>query len=197
LSGRHSRRGEVAVHDLVDQADLERLVGPDRIAAHDHRERLRHADHAGQALRPARAGQDAELDLGQAEARGLRAHPIVAGERHLEAAAERGAVDRRHHRLGRALDQVEHLVQARLLRRLAELGDVGAGNERAPRARNHDRGDIAVRGGLLEAVAQALAHVLAERVDRRIVHGEHRDAAAAIEVDGLADGGHGLLLVER
>ena len=65
----HARRRQVTVDDLVDQADLERLVGADRIAAHDHLERLLRAHHARQPLRPARAGQEAELHLGQAEAR--------------------------------------------------------------------------------------------------------------------------------
>jgi hypothetical protein len=190
----HPGRGEIAVHDLVDQADLQRLVRPDRIAAHDHGQRLGHPDHARQPLGAARARQDAELHLGQAEARGLHAHAVVAGQRHLEPAAQRGAVDRGHHRLGRALDQIEHLVQPGLLRRFAEFGDVGARNKGAPRARDHDRRDARIGRGLLEAIPQTLAHVLAERVDGRIVDGEHGHAAAAIEINGLTDGCHGLLL---
>src|SRR5438067_1941662 len=80
----NARRGEVAVHDLVDEADLERFVGADRIAAHDHRQGLLRADYARQPLRAAGAGQQAELHLGQSEARVLHADAIVTRERHLE-----------------------------------------------------------------------------------------------------------------
>jgi hypothetical protein len=47
--------------------------------------------------------------------------------------------------------------------------------------------------GLPEAVPQALPHVLAQGVHRRVVDGQHGHAAAALEIDGLADRCHGLL----
>ena len=50
---------------------------------------------------------------------------------------------------------------------------------------------------LLDAVVQPLAHVLAERVDGRVVDGEHGHAAAAVEIDGLGDGCHGCFLSIR
>jgi hypothetical protein len=67
------------------------------------------AGDARQPLRPAGAGQQAELDLGHAELRVGHRDPIMAAERDLEPAAERGAVDRRDHRLGAILDRVDHL----------------------------------------------------------------------------------------
>src|SRR5205823_7306557 len=59
-------------------------------------------------------------------------------ERHFKTAAERGAVDRGHDRLRRILHDGQHLMQTGRLRRLAEFGDVGAGDEGAPRASQHD-----------------------------------------------------------
>ena len=49
----------------VEQAELLGARGADRLARRDHLERRPHADQARQPLRAARAGQQAELDLGQ------------------------------------------------------------------------------------------------------------------------------------
>ena len=48
-------------------------------------------DQAGQPLRAAAAGDDAEQDLGLTEHGPLRRDPVVAGQRQLAAAAERVA----------------------------------------------------------------------------------------------------------
>src|SRR4030095_11843214 len=76
-------------------------------------------------------------------------------------------------------------------RRLAELRDVGARDERAPGAGDDDRAHRRVVERLLHALVQPLADMLAERVDRGVVHGQHRDATTAVEIDGLGDGCHG------
>ncbi len=60
---------------------------------------------ARQSLRAARPGKQSELHLRQPEFGRLHRHPVVARERDLETAAERGAVNRRDHRLRRVLDQ--------------------------------------------------------------------------------------------
>ena len=90
---------QVALHDLVDQADFLGLRGGDRIAGGDHVERRLDADDARHALRAAGAGEDAELHLGKAELRRRHRDAIVAAERDFEPAAQRGAVDRDHDRL--------------------------------------------------------------------------------------------------
>src|SRR5262249_17686117 len=183
--------GEITVHDLVDEAVAEGLVSADRITAHDHRERLLRADDAWQALRAASAGQKAELHLAEPAPPGLHADAIVAGEGHLEAAAERGAVNGGDDGLRRALDEVEHRVEPRLRGRLAEFRDVGARDEGPPGARDDDRLDVLVGDGLLHPIVEAAPHVLAERVDGRVVDGQHGHAAAPVEVDGFRDLRHG------
>src|SRR3989475_10383835 len=106
-----------------------------------------------------------QLHLGQAEAGALHADAVVTGERDLETAAEGRAVDGGHDGLRRALDQIQHRVERRLRGWLAELGDVGAGDEGAPGADDDDGLHAAVGRRLLDPRVQSLAHVLAERVD--------------------------------
>ena len=125
---------QIALDDLVDQARRERVLRRDRIAGQDHRQRLLDADEPRQALRAARARDQAELDLGQAEPRAGRRDAEMAAQRELEPAAERRAVHRRDGRLRHLVERRDHVDQARRLRRLAELGDVGAGDEGASRA---------------------------------------------------------------
>ena len=93
--------------------------------------------------------------------------PVVAGERDLEAAAERRAVDRRDERLAALLHAVEPLVRAArdrlgLLRRHPDdLVEVGAGDERVGLGAREDAGDdrlvvldlLHERPGLLEHLA--------------------------------------------
>jgi hypothetical protein len=63
----------------------------------------------------------------------------VACQRDFETAAERGAVNCGNNRLRRVLHQDKHFGETRGVRRLAELGDVGAGDEGAAAAGQHDR----------------------------------------------------------
>ena len=131
--------------------------GADRVAGDDHPQRLFRADQARQALGPAGAGQQAELDLGQADPRRRRGDPEMAGERHLEAAAQRRAVQRRDDRLRHRLDLGDDLAEARGLRRLAEFGDVGAGEKGAPGAGDDDRldGRVVARPGAAPCASPA------------------------------------------
>ena len=72
----------------------------------------------------------------------------MAHQRHFEAAAERGAVDGGDHRLRTALERALDLGKRCALRRLAELGNVGAGDKGAARADQDDRFDRRVGGRL-------------------------------------------------
>src|SRR5437867_1621025 len=146
---------------------------------------------ARETLGATSTGKETQLDLWKPEARRLHADSVMAGERDLEAAAERGAVDGGDDRLRALLDQRQDFVEAGLFRRLAELRDVGAGDERPPGAGDDDGADRRVGGRPRDAVVETLTHVLAQRVDGGIVDGEHGDAAPAVQVDGLGDGCHG------
>ena len=83
------------------------------IALEQELQRVSRRHHARDALGAAGAGEQPDLDLGQAEA-GLAVvggDAVVAGEAKLEAAAERGAVDRRDERLAAGLDAPVELRQ--------------------------------------------------------------------------------------
>ena len=100
-----------------------------------HVERFRHADEPRQPLRALGAGDDAERHFGQADLRAGDGHAVVAGHGQLQAAAERGAVDRHDDRLGAVFDAREEIVQigsaaSASQRQRFEGPDVGAGDER-------------------------------------------------------------------
>ena len=103
-------------------------------------------------------------------------------------AAERGAVDRGDHRLVARLHRVERVGQARPLRRLAELGDVGPGEERAPVAAYDDSLDRVVGQGGLDRLLEPGADRLAERVDGRVVRHDDKHLAVAVSGDRVAHG---------
>jgi len=174
---RHRRRGEIALDDGVDQAGLERLCDRHRIAREYHRHRLVEADEARQPLGAAGARDQAELDLGQPQPRARRRHPEMAAERDFEAAAERRAVQGGDHRLGARLDRFDHVDGGGLSCRLAEFADVGAGNEGAPGADDHDRGNTGVRLCPRHQVDKTGPQREIQRIDGRIVDGDDRDVA--------------------
>ena len=100
-------------------------------------------------------------------------------------------MDRRDDRLGRVLDR-------RRARRagwggcggLPNSRDVGAGDEGAPGADQHDRLDARVRVRRLDALLDALPHARRQRVDRRRIEGDRRDFAVDRDSGHGVDGGH-------
>ena len=91
-------------HDLVGEADGERLLGVDEATAEDDLLGARGADEARQALRAAGARDDAEEDLRLAELRVVGDDAEVARQGELAASAEGVAGDRGDDRLGDARD---------------------------------------------------------------------------------------------
>ena len=91
-----AREQRLAVGEPADdESDLDGLVDADAPSGVDELLRAGEADRSGQTNRAAEAGDETELHLGLAEARGICRVDEVAGERELEAAAEREAVDAR------------------------------------------------------------------------------------------------------
>ena len=151
------------------------------------------ADHAGEALGAAAAGDDPERDLRLAEERRLGGDDHVAGERQLAAAAERVAGDRRDQR---RLDRGDAAPEAgrRVVERLGEgaLGhrpDVGAGGEDLLGAGDHDAAHLGVGVEPLELGGDLLHHLRRERVARlRPVQPQQRDVEVVDR--GLDVAGH-------
>jgi hypothetical protein len=168
----------------VDQAERQRFLRARMAAAEHEFQRGLHADEARRALRAARAGQQAQRHFGQAQLGGGRGQAVVRGQRHFQPAAERGAVDGGDHRLGAVLDLQAGLGQRGLLRRLAELADVRAGDEVAARADDQHRLGRAVGLGRVDGGHEAAAHIHAQGVDGRVVDGHHEHVAMTLEGDG-------------
>ena len=106
---------------LVDEAHVLGHERTDLLALEQHLQGVAGLHQAGDALGPACAGEQPDLDLGQADA-GLRVvgqHPVVTGERELEGAAEADAVHRRREGLAAGLELAED--QGELARFLEEV----------------------------------------------------------------------------
>ncbi len=107
----------------------------------------------------------------------------MAGQRNLEAAAERRAVDRGNDRLRRAFHQAQHFGETGRLRRLAEFGDVGAGDEGTAGAGQHDALHLRVIDRALHALEDAAAHRGAERIHGRAVNRDDGNIVMTFELD--------------
>ena len=177
-----------ALDDLVDEADPLRLRGADGIAADDHLQRFGYADEAGQPLRAAGPRENPELDLGKTALRVTGRDPVVAPERHLEPAAEGRPVEGGDDGLRAGFQARDDRVEPGILRRLAELRDVGARDERASGPRDDHRAHVGVGERALERFDQPLAHGMAERVDRRIVHHDEPNGAPLLQTHDFAHG---------
>ena len=167
---------QVALDHGVDKAKLQGFARPHRLAGHDDLQRSLAADEARQPLGAARAGHEAALDLGQAKlGRGQR-HARMAGQRHLQPAAQRAAMDGGDNGDLAVLDRVEHLGQRGRLAGLVELGHFGAGGEHPPRADQHN-GPRPLTRAALNAGQQPRAHASAQGVDWRIGNPQHMHVA--------------------
>ena len=154
-----------------------------------HFHRLRLADEAGQPLRAAGAGDDAELDLGLAEFGGVGGEDEIAHHREFAAAAEREARHRGDDRLAQprdvlpARDEVleEDIGEALVL----HLLDVGAGGEGLLRAGQHDRADRPRSPS--NASSAALSSSISARVERverlRPIEPDQPDPAMRLDED--------------
>ncbi|MCY1207008.1 hypothetical protein D9M72_185920 [compost metagenome] len=189
-----TQRGVVG--QQVDQAHLRRSAGRHVRARGDHLQRLFRAHDTRQPLGAARPGQQAEIDFRQPALCRARGDAVMAHQRQLQPAAERGAVDSGHHRLGRVLDHGLHLCQRRARRRLAKLGDVRARDKGLAGADQHHGLDRIVGKCARHAVADAAAHGGGQCIDGGRVEGQDGDVGVHREVGHGVDGGHGSVLLD-
>ena len=156
------------------------------------------ADEARQALGSAEPGDDAELDLGLAEARGIGGEDEVAHHRQLAPAAERVAGDGGDDRLAAAEEGLRLGRQEILAEHIHEpLGlhvlDVGAGREGLLVAGQDHRADGLVAIERAERGAE-LAHQLRIQGVEHVgaIEGDQPHPVAGFDADGRI--GHGSLL---
>ena len=171
-------------NDLVHQAELARLRGPDRVPGQDEVEGGLDADEPRQPLGAAGAREEAELHLGEPELGPgrVRGHPAPAGQRPFQAPAEAGPVDGGDHRLGEEGESIEPVLS--LAGGLLAVGDGAEGAEPL-----HVRADDEVllrRGeddGLHRLVASEPLQLLAEL-------GPHRRGERVHRLTGKIEGDH-------
>ena len=183
FSGKGFAAGGRTLDDFLDQPVLQRFRGADRVTADDHLDRQFRTDRARQPLGATGARQQAEFDLGQAEPCLFGGDAEMTGERYFETAAERGAVYSGDDRLRRVLHRHQHFMQAGRLRRLAEFGDVGAGDEGAAAAGQHDGLHLGIGDRRLHAFENTAAHGGAQRVDGRTVDRDDGNDVTTLELD--------------
>ena len=137
-------------------------------------------------MRPTATRQQTDLDFRQPHLGTRRRDPIMASKRVLQAAAERRAVDGRDDGFLAAFDENTGRLFRLLVgvRRLAEIADVRTGDERTPLAGNHHRFHGIVLKRRFQMLGKIEANARTQRIHRRIVDGEQRDAIAYFIVDG-------------
>ena len=177
--------------NLVDQAGLLGLgrLEPGALTQHLH-ERLLDAEHAHGAGNATTAGQQAQRDLGQADlaALGVGGDAVMAGQRDLQAAAERRAVDGGDDGLAQGLqrtqvaldsfDGVEGLTGV-LRSEVDHALQVTAGEEGLLGAGDDDAGDRILFGDkAFDGVVHRFGVMLVHHVGRagRIVQRQRDDA---------------------
>ena len=104
VAGRAAAKAGKRGHDAADQAGALGFLCVHHAAREDHVHGLGLAHGAGQALRAARVGDDAQLDFRLAEFGVVGGNDEVAHHRQLAAAAQREAADGGNHGLANAAD---------------------------------------------------------------------------------------------
>jgi hypothetical protein len=174
-------------HDLVDEPDAQRLLGPHLPSRQDHLLGPTRPDQTGQPLRAAAAGNDAEEDLGLAEHGPFGRDAHVAGQSQLAPSAERVPRDGSDGHARDRGDGVESAAERAAdqagLAFAAELGDVGAGSEEPIASGEDDRTGRPGRelpGDRLELAQQSGG----QGVHLRVVESDHGDAVVIpLQVD--------------
>ena len=165
----------------MDEAHLLGRGGADLVALEQHLQGVRRRHQPRDALRAAAAGEQADLDFRQADARlvAVGDDAVVAGERQLEAAAHADAVDRRGERLARGLQLAKD--QRELARAVVEephrrLLAFGFGDARVFLAHALQHGQVRAAG---EAVLGRSEHraldggILRDMIDDLADFGDH------------------------
>ena len=178
-------------HDAGDEARALGFGGVHHPAGQAHLHRLGLADRAGQALRSAHAGRDAELDLGLAELRAVGGDDEVGHHRQLAAAAQREAGDRGDPRLaGRRDLSPSRRRNCRRYIAAKPWSDISLMSAPAAKALSLPVSTaqrwLSSASKAAKASISSAEHLAVQRVQRlRAVERDQRDRAALFDQDGF------------
>ena len=170
----------ITVEQFIDNVMFPGVSGVDGLAGDNHLQGLGHTGQTGQALGAARARQQPELDLRQADLGIAAGDSIMATQGHFQASAQGRAVNHRDTGFVALFIGVDHFRQARRLGRLAELLDISPGNESAASAQQHQHLGLRVDLALMQGAQQTFTRGLTEGIDRRVVQGDQCNLALAL-----------------
>ncbi len=173
-----------AFDDGIDEPERPRLLRADRLGRENQVEAPLHADQPRQALRAARARNDAQGDFRQAQPRVGSGQPIVTGQRQFQPTAEHGAVHGHHHGNALILEASPERAVFGFLGGAGEFADIRTGKIGLARTSQQHRAGLGATFDLVERGVEIGAHARRDGIDRRIVGGDHGDAIAARESDG-------------
>ena len=180
---RLSRRG-----DLRDEPEAVRFVRVDAVTKQGELLRPSGSEEAHEAMRAARAREDAERHLREAEDGRLVCDAEVGGQRELEGGAEAVAVDRDERGDGERREELVDRSRPPVVGHdragvaVGELGDVGARGERSALASQHERPAVACCP--FELRRERSLHVGGDRVQLLgAVEPEDADVVHAVDVD--------------
>ena len=173
---------------LVDYAVPVRLIGRYRIPDRAHFQRFLHACQPWQPLGPVGPWDDAELDFGLTDPSGMQCDPVVTGLRRLQAPPKGSSVNRGHRWLDgifQTSDDGGQTGPAPLLPRsdLPELLDIGPSDESPTATDENDRVHPLIGCKALHSLKDAFRHAGTERVDWRVLHGNHADSVHDGQLD--------------
>jgi hypothetical protein len=107
----------------------------------------------------------------------------VARHGDLETAAQRRAMQRRHHGFLERIERFTQIGGTHVGRRSVEFGDVGARDKRAPGTGQHHGTDVGGRTGFAQRGQQLATQGRGQRIDRRPVDLDEGDVAVALDAD--------------
>ena len=190
------RRLQIAFDGPVDEAQLQGFLDAEHPRAGDNVERGLEAADAGKALGATAARDDAEADFRKGEDGGLVGHPIMAGQRRLQPAAEGARVDRGDNGLVREIDEPGRARASWAVASGWPNSVMSAPEKKLdPSADDDRRLDGWIAGDFAEPLVEARPDRLADGVDGRIVRPQKGDLAATLQGYGLGKLGHELLIL--
>ena len=174
----------LAVDDVIDETCLQGCLHVHHAAAQHHVQCEFGTGEARHTLRAKPPREDAKRDLGKSHAGARQGNAVVASQRQLQPATQRRAVQYSNHQTIRLLDACQQAIERPGAEvRAIEGLDIGARHKRSPLAVDQQCLERTVGLKRIECRTDAIGDFGRNCVHRRIIYGEHGDAAVSVQRD--------------